>query len=443
MKNFSLLYAIMLLTEGSTMAQDEIILSFSAANGSTPVTLEQVWIRNVTKQCDTLLPPEAASMNLGPAGMSENDPNGSQQLWLRAAPNPVSGGYTDITVHMPAKGMVTIQVTGTNGQVCLSYGCHLDGGNHLFRFYPGKASLYLLRFSSGSMTASLKLISMKDNITNCRLDLIETDKGDHNLLKTTANRGFVFSPGDELLLSCQSGDERSGMILTPTSSQQVIFQFASGVPCPLLETVTYEGKVYNTIQIFGQCWIKENLDIGDKINASQDQSDNGVIEKYCFHDDPVNCQQYGGLYQWGEMMQYSQDEGNHRGICPGDWHLPTDMEWMILEGSIDSHYGIGDPFWYQDGYRGFDAGKKLKANQGYENNGNGTNQYGFSGLPGGTYYHDQTAFVGLGRYAIFWTGTHSASVFAANKRFFTYLDDRVYKDDENKNVANPVRCIKD
>ncbi len=50
------------------------------------------------------------------------------------------------------------------------------------------------------------------------------------------------------------------------------------------------------------------------------------------------------LYQWEEMMQYTTQQGA-QGICPPGWHLPTDEEWKVLEGAVDSQYGIGDPEW--------------------------------------------------------------------------------------------------
>lgn len=52
-------------------------------------------------------------------------------------------------------------------------------------------------------------------------------------------------------------------------------------PCPEIPTVTYEGKIYNTVKIENQCWIKENLNVGTMINGNQNQSNNGTIEKYC------------------------------------------------------------------------------------------------------------------------------------------------------------------
>ncbi len=44
----------------------------------------------------------------------------------------------------------------------------------------------------------------------------------------------------------------------------------------------------------------------------------------------ANCDTYGGLYHWHEMMAYSSIEGT-QGICPDGWHLPTDNEWKTLE----------------------------------------------------------------------------------------------------------------
>ena len=87
------------------------------------------------------------------------------------------------------------------------------------------------------------------------------------------------------------------MIDSPSTNQTYTFQFASNIPCPGVPTVTYEGQVYNTIQIFGQCWLKENLNVGTMINGEDEMTDNGIIEKYCYYNDQANCDTYGGLYQ--------------------------------------------------------------------------------------------------------------------------------------------------
>jgi uncharacterized protein (TIGR02145 family) len=55
----------------------------------------------------------------------------------------------------------------------------------------------------------------------------------------------------------------------------------------------------------------------------------------------------------------------------------------VLEGSVDSQYGIGDPEWDLQNDRGIDAGTNLKTTTGWYENGNGSDLYGFSALPGG------------------------------------------------------------
>ena len=67
--------------------------------------------------------------------------------------------------------------------------------------------------------------------------------------------------------------------------------------CPGIPTVDYGGKTYNTVKIGSQCWLKENLDVGTMILSSQNPSNNGVIEKYCYNDLLSNCTIYGGIYQ--------------------------------------------------------------------------------------------------------------------------------------------------
>ena len=65
------------------------------------------------------------------------------------------------------------------------------------------------------------------------------------------------------------------------------------------------------------------------INSHASQTNNNIIEKYCFNNDPLNCAIYGGLYQWDEMMNYSMVQGA-QGICPGGFHIPTDGDWNTL-----------------------------------------------------------------------------------------------------------------
>ncbi len=47
----------------------------------------------------------------------------------------------------------------------------------------------------------------------------------------------------------------------------------------------------------------ENLNVGDMVKGYKNQQDDSKIERYCYDNDTTNCDRYGGLYQWAEMMQ--------------------------------------------------------------------------------------------------------------------------------------------
>ncbi|MCD4747147.1 MAG: PKD domain-containing protein, partial [Bacteroidales bacterium] len=209
-------------------------------------------------------------------------------------------------------------------------------------------------------------------------------------------------------------------------------------------TDSRDGQVYNTVLIGDQCWMAENMNIGTMINGNNNQTNNGEIEKYCYDNDAANCDEYGGLYQWDEMMEYTTQQGT-QGICPEGWHIPTDDEWKVLEGTVDSQYPVGDPIWNNTGWRGYDAGNNLKSTSGWNNNGNGTNIYGFTLLPSGFYSCYSNNFEGIGDYKGFWTSSEISNNFSFS-RFFAYNNDKISRNNYNnakKWDAYSSRCLKD
>jgi uncharacterized protein (TIGR02145 family) len=133
-----------------------------------------------------------------------------------------------------------------------------------------------------------------------------------------------------------------------------------------------DGKTYSTVQIGTQCWMAQNLNIGTRINSPTDQSQNGIIEKYCYNDTETECDTYGGLYQWDEIMNYTTTEGV-QGICMAGWHIPTIMELIEMRDylGIDSAGG---------------AMKEAGTIHWSPPNLGATNSSGFTALPGGFRY---------------------------------------------------------
>jgi len=222
----------------------------------------------------------------------------------------------------------------------------------------------------------------------------------------------------------------------------------SGDPCPNIEIFNYEGRDYKTVQIGDQCWMAENLNVGEMINGSANMTDNGIIEKYCLEDSEEDCETYGGLYQWNELMNYSN---NDQGICPGGWHVPTDEEWKTLEGFADSQYAYPDPEWDTTDWRGFDAGKVLKTKTGWYQApipSFGTDILNFGALPGGFRKFPSGTFQSPGPLGYFWTST----IYDESTAWGRMLSSSEYTLEDNSKVKRfeyiqkygfSVRCLKD
>ena len=106
----------------------------------------------------------------------------------------------------------------------------------------------------------------------------------------------------------------------------------SAFNCGTTLTDYRDNQTYPTVLIGTQCWMAKNMNIGTRIDGMNNMSNTGTIEKYCTTNLETNCDVYGGLYQWSEMMQYSTTPGA-QGICTPGWHIPTDDEWKILKST--------------------------------------------------------------------------------------------------------------
>ena len=228
-----------------------------------------------------------------------------------------------------------------------------------------------------------------------------------------------------------------------SSSDDVNITFTtSAFNCGTTLTDYRDGKTYPTVLIGTQCWMAKNINIGTRIDGVNNMTNNGTIEKYCTGNLESNCDVYGGLYQWNEMMQYVTTPGA-QGICTPGWHLPTDNEIKLLEGTIDSQYGVGNPVWDLTGDRGLDAGGKMKetgnSHWAFPNTG-ATNTSGFTALPGGARNTDGS-FPGVTVYGRFWTSSEGGTT--AYRRVLSSSTATIARDTANKLFGLSVRCVKD
>lgn len=177
----------------------------------------------------------------------------------------------------------------------------------------------------------------------------------------------------------------------------LFFVFSCRDEKPSYETgivIDREGNVYKTVKIGQQWWMAENLRTGLMVKSDKPLTDNGIIEKYCYDDKEENCQKYGGLYTWDEMMNYSVQEGA-QGICPDGWHIPSDKDVKELEKNLGMSKKQID---MDNAWRGTNQGKQMK-------------EGGASGLhiplAGGK--QNNNYFFNIGQNGYFWTSTSIGS----------------------------------
>jgi uncharacterized protein (TIGR02145 family) len=154
----------------------------------------------------------------------------------------------------------------------------------------------------------------------------------------------------------------------------------------------------NSVKIGNQIWMTENLNVdrfqnGDIIPEAKTAeewraADNAKRAAWCYYDnDPANGKKYGKLYNWYAV-------NDKRGLVPAGWHVPDDKEWLLIDIII-----LGE-----------EAGIKMKSSTGWNQNGNGTNSSGFSGLPGGSRVGNGD-FVGLGYAGDWWSDSESDNTY--------------------------------
>jgi len=433
----ALAFALMLSAFGQ---KPTIELTFTAIDDATYVQLDSIKVMNLTQGGDTVLYWTDTVLVLDyQVGITEIYNEAENLQVFQNYPNPVKD-QTTLTLYLPEEGNVNLIITDILGRQVINTENTLERGFHSFRFTPGSGRIFFFTAYWKSASSSIKILTAGNisGLTNS-LEYIGSNYSEAEFKSTEDTQDFFFSLGDELLYIGYTDTLQSGMLDTPESSDTYAFQFATNIPCPGIPTVEYEGQVYNTIQICSQCWLKENLNVGTMISADDHMGDNEIIEKYCYDNNPVNCDTFGGLYQWNEMMQYIEAQGA-QGICPPGWHVPTDDEWKILEGTVDSQYGIGDHEW--NGFdRGFDAGKNLKSTYGWLYNFNGTDTFDFTGLPAGFCYGGSGGFSWISWHAYIWSSSGNNTI--GYYRMLAHIFNKIRRDYHSVNGGMSVRCIKD
>jgi uncharacterized protein (TIGR02145 family)/uncharacterized repeat protein (TIGR02543 family) len=176
-----------------------------------------------------------------------------------------------------------------------------------------------------------------------------------------------------------------------------------------------DGKTYGYVTICNQTWMSKNL------NYNADGSK-------CYDNLDSNCDTYGRMYSRQAAIA----------VCPEGWHLPSLAEWELLGAYVGNNVN------------------KLKATTGWKSetktctseeenrswdcsyNYNGTDDYGFSALPGGEGGYSNAPFTRIGDQAYWWTATVIDGYHYYVEGLTTKTESTFYA-----STIKSVRCIKD
>lgn len=185
-----------------------------------------------------------------------------------------------------------------------------------------------------------------------------------------------------------------------------------------------DGNVYKTTTIGGQVWMAENLNYFDIEGAAS-----SIKNDWCYWDKPENCESAGRLYTWKVAQR----------ICPEGWRLPTKSDWesLLQEVGADS---LNEILWK--------GSSKLKSKSGWENDGSGTDDFGFTALPAGMKFTTSTqdGFTYHGCSSLMWAATEADGGAADTLAYHMYLDcsnDNAIVNTVRKINGLSVRCVKE
>ena len=224
-----------------------------------------------------------------------------------------------------------------------------------------------------------------------------------------------------------------------------------------------DGQVYAAVKIGEQVWMAQNLNYAyPKLTITEESEDpdgEPVVTQdsisVCYENDPSNCEKTGRLYTWTAAMDStglaSGDTANAnkcgynvscsakspvRGVCPSGWHLPDTTEWNALETFVaESLYnGATDS-----------VGYALKSTSGWYSDGNGSDAFGFDGMPVGWGYKESSGWNFITQYKAyvigFWSSTEKSSG-AVYVLSLAYNYKETTKTAAGKDMIFPVRCVK-
>jgi len=376
-------------------AQDYQI-GFAGAGATT--TVETVQVQNLTQGNSLDLNGSDVLHLMGTVGIAQLVTNDDKSL--RIYPNPMMT-HGNIEFEVSKESVVTVELYDVAGKITASVQSNLSAGMHTYSVSKLSKGFYTVSIKSDNFIYSGKIVS--NNYTNEKAIIKHVNStlifDESNYKSSNEIIPMQYNNGDLLLFRGISGDYATVSTLTPTSNSTVTFDFVSATDD--------DGNNYGTVTIGSQTWMTENL----KLETASSSVYPGVGEEY------------GRLYYWDEALT----------VCPAGWHLPSDEEWTTLTTFLG-----GESI----------AGRKLKESgtTHWLNSNTGTNETGFTALPGGGFFTFFGTYAYLGEFGYWWSSTQVTEPGFENNamiRNMKNISNYCNRTPNFKGDKLSIRCIKD
>lgn len=273
MKKFYLFLLLFQITS-NVFSQATINLTFVAKDSQSqnPLTLEGIYIKNITEDCDTSLPNESIYNSVSwvipdatwPVGIHEMYVGGKGSILMNQNyPNPFRG-QTKVNIYKEKRGPLNLLLTDGLGRTLVSFQREIEKGYHSFGISSSINGILVLSVSDGQDKKSIKIINSRQGPeTNSILYLGQTPGLENRNLKSTENSGFSFYLGNEMAFTAfVNGYLDQTITDNPTSDSTYTFYMTVST-LPDVET----SPVTNITQSTATCGGNVITDGGEPVTA--------------------------------------------------------------------------------------------------------------------------------------------------------------------------------
>ena len=459
---------------------DTVMLTFMGyyADNNQSVQLDSVKVQNMTRGwTEILYDPDYELILINGTGIQDR-PSTNGFVLSQNMPNPFSG-ITFVNLSLAEPGDVTLVITDITGRIVETvHTPSLQPGNHKMRVTLSSTGIYFLTAWQRGQRASIKMLSNGSSGQCSGIEYIGAAEHQNPFFAQQKKSSFKgeslhpFDSHDMMRYVGYSTNTNNQTMYSATinkqlgrTSQTIKLLFSEqnilgGTSCPNIPTVTdYDGNLYNTVQIGNQCWMRENLRTthyadGTAISNGSPIDDEDTLSntKPYYYVNPVldttrYSAQYGYYYNWPATVKDGVSSAavpsGVQGICPQDWHVPSDEEWLGLINYVNNQSPLNcggssnniakalaaDTIFWIKCDDDCAPGDTLSPN----------NDSGFGAVPSGLYGDD--SFNGAGFGAYFWTTSGASAGYAYGRSMFYYRPD-VLRIGYKRSNGFSVRCVR-